>query len=89
VILSGCEDGILPLRNAQDDEERRLFYVALTRASEELYLLSSRKRRLWGRWQELEMSPFLHNILPERMERIHCIEKKTARKKKPLQKGLF
>jgi superfamily I DNA/RNA helicase len=89
VFIAGCEEGILPMKNAGDDEERRLFYVALTRASEEVYLLSSRKRRLWGRWQELEKSRYIDNILPERIKRPAMRKKRAKKKKRPIQKGLF
>ena len=89
VFIAGCEEGILPMKNAVDDEERRLFYVALTRASEEVYLLSSRKRRIWGTWQELEKSQYIDNILPERIKRLAIRKKRPKKKKRPIQKGLF
>ncbi len=40
VIVIGLEEGNLPMRNANIQEERRLFYVAITRAKKELYLFS-------------------------------------------------
>lgn len=50
VVLTGMEDGLFPLSRAADDpddleEERRLFYVGMTRAKDELYLTWARQRR--------------------------------------------
>src|SRR5690606_23748685 len=70
VFIVGLEDGILPLHwGKQDDatlaEERRLFYVGMTRAMDRLYL-SRALSRLWrGRRQELAPSPFLQDIEAE------------------------
>lgn len=67
VFVVGCEDGLIPLRRdgqvpADLDEERRLFYVALTRARELLYLTWSRKRRIYGRQESRQLSPFVGDI---------------------------
>jgi superfamily I DNA/RNA helicase len=67
VFIVGCEEGLIPLRRgdaaSEDlDEERRLFYVALTRAQEQLYLTWSRKRRLYGNREERSLSPFVSDI---------------------------
>ena len=53
VFLSGMEEDVFPNRNAKDDEngleeERRLFYVAITRAQMKLYLTGARHRRVMG-----------------------------------------
>jgi DNA helicase-2/ATP-dependent DNA helicase PcrA len=53
VFVTGLEDGLFPLARAFDDpkmleEERRLFYVAVTRAEEKLYLTHARSRRRNG-----------------------------------------
>ncbi len=53
VFVVGLEDGVFPsLRNGEDvdaiEEERRLCYVALTRARERLFLTNARSRRLFG-----------------------------------------
>lgn len=53
VFMAGCEDGLLPHRRVFDDpsqleEERRLCYVGITRAGEELYLLRAERRTGWG-----------------------------------------
>ncbi|MBF0376498.1 MAG: UvrD-helicase domain-containing protein [Desulfamplus sp.] len=44
------------------DEERRLFYVAMTRAEELLYLCYAKKRLIFGKRVEVERSPFLNDI---------------------------
>ncbi|MFH1808742.1 MAG: UvrD-helicase domain-containing protein [Pseudomonadota bacterium] len=68
VFLVGCEDGLLPLRFAaplDDDElaeERRLFYVGMTRAARQLVLCHA-GRRLWqGKVRERTRSPFVDAI---------------------------
>jgi superfamily I DNA/RNA helicase len=73
VFIAGIEDGLLPLHwNERDEtataEERRLFYVGMTRARDRL-ILSHARQRLWrGRLQMLEPSPFLRDIENELMK---------------------
>jgi len=68
VFLVGCEDGILPLRwgrgrdTGNTDEERRLFFVAMTRAGRRLFLCHARKRAWRGKIRERTPSPFLRDI---------------------------
>ncbi len=66
VFITGCENGLIPFRSATDDgdveEERRLFYVAMTRAREQLYLSWSRRRMRYGQRQEQNLSPFVAEI---------------------------
>ncbi len=66
VFVVGCEDGLVPLRHGGEvtdvDEERRLFYVAMTRAKERLYLVRSGKRMLFGEVRATRPSPFLTDI---------------------------
>lgn len=78
VFVVGCEDGILPLRwgmaqasqaddsaraaEAGEDEERRLFFVGMTRARTRLYLTRARKRTWRGKVREQEISPFVRAI---------------------------
>ncbi|KYH31505.1 UvrD-helicase domain-containing protein [Neomoorella mulderi] len=79
VFIAGVEDGMLPLKEreastlADSDlaEERRLFYVGLTRARDILILVSSRSRTIAGRKVPSRPSPFLLEIPPE------CLEKKV------------
>ena len=66
VIITGLEECLFPGRNGDDDEaveeERRIFYVALTRAKRELYLTHCRVRFLWGRREWSDPSRFLEEI---------------------------
>ena len=86
VFIAGCENGLLPLtwgkaEPAALDEERRLFYVGVTRAKTKLFLCRA-KRRLWrGRVRELPPSPYLSDVeerlLERRRSRIPDKRKKT------------
>ena len=66
VFIAGCEDGILPYVKADEetdmDEERRLLYVGMTRASRALYITSARKRSLFGKQRQQHISPFVRKI---------------------------
>jgi DNA helicase-2/ATP-dependent DNA helicase PcrA len=67
VLVTGMENGLFPGdKTAQDkdelEEERRLFYVACTRARKELYFSAVRRRLLYGRFQEQSPSHFLGEI---------------------------
>jgi DNA helicase-2/ATP-dependent DNA helicase PcrA len=62
VIMTGVEQGIFPRWDKHDmelEEERRLFYVGVTRAMDELYLTCAQIRRVWGQTQMMEPSLFL------------------------------
>jgi len=69
VFMAGVEDGLMPCTIIQDgvdiEEERRLCYVGMTRAENELIMLHVRTRFLYGRRRTLGPSPFL-NELPAR-----------------------
>ncbi|MEL7058868.1 MAG: UvrD-helicase domain-containing protein [Acidobacteriota bacterium] len=67
VVVSGLEEGLLPHFNSAADadsleEERRLFYVGMTRAEERLVLTTCRRRRVAGKWQDQEESRFLAEV---------------------------
>ena len=68
VFIAGCEEGLIPFRRwvetsaGGEEEERRLFYVAMTRAKERLLLSWSRRRRLFGNVEERRLSPFVSDI---------------------------
>jgi DNA helicase-2/ATP-dependent DNA helicase PcrA len=74
VFIAGLEDGLLPharsLAEGQHnlEEERRLFYVALTRAKRRLSLSSCKTRRRRGQPIEAEPSPFLDELPRELLE---------------------
>ncbi len=62
VIITGLEQGVFPRENkvgADLEEERRLFYVGITRAKNELYVTSTAQRILYGHTQFMSPSVFL------------------------------
>ncbi|MEV6811658.1 UvrD-helicase domain-containing protein [Micromonospora sp. NPDC051296] len=77
VFLVGAEDGLLPLRwpgSTPDDdaiaEERRLFFVGLTRAQDRLYVSHAARRIRHGSERDCRPSPFLDVIDPGLFERL-------------------
>ncbi|MBN2553153.1 MAG: UvrD-helicase domain-containing protein, partial [Spirochaetales bacterium] len=74
VFLAGVEKGLIPHPRSLEEgmhsleEERRLFYVAITRAKRRLYLSACRSRRRRGRLEEAEPSPFLEELPAELVE---------------------
>jgi uncharacterized protein (TIGR00375 family) len=68
VFLTGCEDGLLPLRFGPPPspeevaEERRLFFVGMTRARSHLFLSHARRRSWRGSVREAGPSPFLADL---------------------------
>ena len=68
VFIAGCEEGTLPLvlpgREADLDEERRLLYVGMTRARQRLVLTAARRRTIHGRTMETRPCPFLSHLPP-------------------------
>ena len=63
VIITGLEEGIFPRMDkagADLEEERRLFYVGITRARNELYVTSAAQRIMYGSIQYMRPSPFLY-----------------------------
>ena len=98
VFVAGLEDGLMPyfkaLQNKDDlSEERRLFYVGMTRAKDVLWLTGTRKRRLYTKMREQEPSRFLKDIPPQccqwiekstRLQPVAEQEKKVVKFKKQL-----
>ncbi|MFD0974898.1 ATP-dependent helicase, partial [Plantactinospora endophytica] len=77
VFLPGCEDGLLPLRwpgstptDEEVAEERRLFFVGLTRAQDRLYLSHVGRRLRHGQERDCVPSPFFDAIDPGLFERL-------------------
>ncbi len=68
VFIAGLEKGLIPHARSLEEgehsveEERRLFYVAITRAKQRLYLSSCKTRRRRGTLEEAEPSPFLDEL---------------------------
>ena len=80
VFIIGLEEGVLPYckameRECEIAEERRLFYVGMTRAKDILWLTGASKRRLYSKLQDQEPSRFLRDI-PKGC--CHWIEKITG-----------
>ena len=70
VFIAGLEEGLLPhsqsmLERDELEEERRLMYVAMTRAKERLYLLRAKSRMLYGETKNNTPSQFLAEIPSE------------------------
>lgn len=95
VFLAGCEDGLLPLRWGPEEdpeevaEERRLFFVGMTRARQRLFLTHARKRFWRGQVRPQTISPFVAAIQQELLE---CSRTRPAPpRKKPagIQMELF
>ena len=73
VVISGLEEGLFPHSRSSDDEteleeERRLCYVAITRAQRRLVLTSAARRRVFGDYQSTEPSRFVDEIPAELIE---------------------
>lgn len=73
VFLVGLEEGIFPhsrtlLERDELEEERRLMYVAITRAKDKLYMLNAKNRMLYGQSQSNAPSQFLADIPHELLE---------------------
>lgn len=67
VFLTGMEENLFPLPQAATDpkqleEERRLFYVGITRAQEKLFLAFARTRFKYGKWEDALRSRFLDEL---------------------------
>ncbi|MEE7627545.1 DNA helicase II [Methylobacter sp. Wu8] len=75
VFLVGMEEGLFPSQQSVDDvgrleEERRLCYVGITRAMQQLYLTYAESRRLYGRESYPRPSRFLREIPPEHLQEV-------------------
>jgi len=73
VFILGMEDGVFPHSRSKNsheelEEERRLCYVALTRAKKELYLLHAEKRTVFGKTETNPPSRFLYDIPEDLVE---------------------
>jgi DNA helicase-2/ATP-dependent DNA helicase PcrA len=76
VFISGCEEDIFPLSNrfssdATLEEERRLFYVAMTRAEKKVYLSHARSRYRFGEVAYQSRSRFIDEIDPTTLDELN------------------
>ncbi|HUI29185.1 MAG TPA: UvrD-helicase domain-containing protein [Candidatus Acidoferrales bacterium] len=74
VFVSGLEEGLFPLSSKDQDEleeERRLFYVAITRAKRKVYLSHARQRYRFGKISFQSPSRFLSEIESELLDQEH------------------
>ncbi|MBN2664103.1 MAG: UvrD-helicase domain-containing protein [Bacteroidales bacterium] len=67
VFIGGVEEGLFPsFRSITDpkeiEEERRLFYVAITRSEAELFVTHTKQRMKWGRFQDANPSRFIFEL---------------------------
>lgn len=75
VFLPGWEETLFPHQRALDEggsnsleEERRLAYVAITRAKKQLYISMALNRRVYGQWQNNLPSRFINELPPQNIE---------------------
>ena len=85
VFLAGMEEKIFPIaraiqsmRDSDIEEERRLCYVGITRAKEELFLTLTRKRTLYGRTNPSIASRFIEELPGECIERLNKEQKELS-----------
>ncbi len=83
VFITGLEDGLFPLAKAYDDpamleEERRLFYVGITRAEKKLILTHAEERRRNGEFMPSKASSFLQAIPEDMLEQRKTIKVRSS-----------
>ena len=88
VYLVGLNEGLFPSSQSmftpeEREEERRLFYVGITRAEKELYLTAGRDRVVHGQYQSMLVSSFVDDVPEEHLE------KKYLYRKKPSEEDIF
>ena len=95
VFIAGCEESLIPHRMPDSEEndireERRLFYVAMTRAMERLYLTRAKKRRIHGRQFERRLSQFVADIESNlKIDESPRLKNGKIDKQRPVQLKLF
>ena len=95
VFISGCEENLIPFkrRNSEQadiEEERRLFYVAMTRAKERLYLTGAKKRRIYGKLEDRNISPFVADIENRlKLDETPQLKKRKKKESEQMQLKLF
>lgn len=88
VFVTGCEEDIFPLNpkfdsDSRTEEERRLFYVAITRAEQKVFITYARSRYRFGEVAYQSRSRFLEELDPKTFTEANGgVGKKTSRRKK-------
>jgi DNA helicase-2/ATP-dependent DNA helicase PcrA len=82
VFVISMEDGIFPSQRSLEesggqDEERRLFYVAITRAKERLFITNAKQRMLYGQTKMNAPSPLLRSIPAEHVKNVNFFGKEV------------
>ena len=90
VFVVGMEEGIFPhmnslMENSELEEERRLCYVAITRAKDDLHLINARRRTLFGNEQINPVSRFIGEISPDLLET--NVEEELPKKEEKINVG--
>ncbi|MFB6468552.1 DNA helicase PcrA [Cytobacillus sp. Hz8] len=83
VFLMGLEEGVFPhsrslMEEAEMEEERRLAYVGITRAEEELFITNAQMRTLFGRTNVNRPSRFIDEIPSELIDGVQPIQKREG-----------
>ncbi|EIJ79806.1 PcrA [Bacillus methanolicus PB1] len=83
VFLIGMEEGVFPhsrslMEEAEMEEERRLAYVGITRAEEELYITNAQMRTLFGQTKMNPESRFIKEIPDDLLEEMHKVQNQAA-----------
>lgn len=94
VFVVGFEEGLFPHSNCFEsneelEEERRLCYVAITRAKKKLYLINARSRVLYGKVSSNTPSRFISEIGEEYLDEINKKENSNTYKEKIDKKEMF
>jgi DNA helicase-2/ATP-dependent DNA helicase PcrA len=92
VFIAGCESGLLPWEpegegRGDPEEENRLFYVGLTRASRQVFLSRALIRTLWGRKKRTRLSPLVQTLNADILQRAD--ESPSASRRRKVQPQLF
>jgi DNA helicase-2/ATP-dependent DNA helicase PcrA len=94
VFVVGLEEDLFPSAmslntRSELEEERRLFYVALTRAEHQAYLTYAQSRYRWGKLVDSEPSRFIEEITPEFIEYINPLNSNGYRYKPTIDLDIF
>jgi DNA helicase-2/ATP-dependent DNA helicase PcrA len=94
VFVVGLEEDLFPSAmslntRSELEEERRLFYVALTRAEHQAYLTYAQSRYRWGKLVDSDPSRFIEEITPEFIEYINPLNASGYRYKPTIDLDIF